>query len=185
MTTPHSEHVFAQLKKLGNDARVTKDAHFIAKERKRWWFKFFGIIGIVFNVLVATGVLDLIPGQPAIYIKIAAVFAGAFAAIQTLLNLQKETELHSQAGEAYTQTYRRIILLIAEFEDGQKDAAQMTDEYRQLMEKHLKVNTTFANCVPDNKDFEKARIKLGIVRSAVADQKPHEGHEASAAGQEK
>jgi hypothetical protein len=157
----NSQNIFSQVQKLRDDARITKGAHFAAKERKRRIYRILGMGGIFFNILIATGLFDVwFPDRASLYIKAAAVFASAFVAVQTLLNFQKEAEVHGLAGYSYTTVQRRVDFLIAEFKDGHKTIEELVQEYRKLMEQYLEINEVNKNVIPDDKDFAKVRKVL-------------------------
>jgi hypothetical protein len=161
-----TDNIFAQIEKLRDDARITQEAHLTAKGRKTRLYIILGFGTIIFNVLIATGVIDIFfPDMANLLIKAAAVLALGFAATQTLLSYPREVERHSAAAESFGRIYRRVDFLIAEAKDESKAGDEVIRDFREIMNHHLAAIERNKSCTPNPRDYVKARR---LLKSAAA-----------------
>src|SRR5262245_29417542 len=125
MTSPPSppddhDEIFEAMEKLLDDSRVVRSAHFIAAERKDKRAKLLGVTVIVLNLLITSGLVEIVFPQPnrvTAAIKLLSFLAGALAAIQTFLSFQKEVECHRKSGGIYSSINHRTRLVMAEYKE--------------------------------------------------------------------
>jgi len=160
MTTDLS-NTYGEMERLYNDSRVVKRAHFSAAQGKQRARTIIGLAIIALNVLISSSLIDvLVADKAAVLIRILAVFAAAFAAIQTFFNFQKDVEAHHSAGDAYGSINRRVRLLVAEFKDGSRKPDDIIADFKALTEEYLKANTRSKGCIPTDRDYYKARAAI-------------------------
>ena len=153
-----TDNIFAQIEKLRDDARLTQDAHLLAKGRKARMYILLGFGTIIFNVLIATGFFDVFfPYEAALLIKAAAVLAIGFTATQTLLNYPRETERHSAAAESFGRIYRKVDFLIAEAKDESKSADEVLRDFSYIMNQHIATIERHKSYTPSPRDYARVR----------------------------
>lgn len=120
-------------------SRLVRTAHFLAAQDNQKLYRVLGTGVILINILIFSPVFDLLtPGRTTtIVIKVLAIIAAALAGLQTLFNFQKNTEAHLNAGNAYGTINRKIKILIAEYQDQLKDAAEVTRNFKDFTEDYL------------------------------------------------
>jgi hypothetical protein len=163
MSATIGSHVLETLKALYRDSRITKHAHNIASERKKKTRYVLGIAAMVLSVFVATGIIELITvdKSAAIVIKLLTFFSAVCAGALTFLNYEKEAATHLSAVGVYANISRKTDFLIAEAEDNTVGAPQIS-EIEALMEQYSKANLDYQNCIPTDKDFDKARSNTKV-----------------------
>ncbi len=159
MNTSSEINVLKCLKKLYTDSRLTKSAHDIANERKKAMRYVLGISAMVLSVFVATGLVELVTSDKwaAIIIKLLTFFSAIFAGALTFLNYETEAKTHLSAVGVYANICRSAEFLIAKAKDNVITPAETTSEIDALMKRFSQANLNYQNCIPTNKDFDKAR----------------------------
>lgn len=154
------DDIYAVMQKLSDDSRVTKSAHFIAAQRKNRNAKVFGVLVIVLNVLIGSGLIEAIIGTPGVVttvIKALSFLAAALAGIQTFFNFQKEVECHTNSGDVYSSINRRLGVVMAEYQEQPANRATLITDFKALNAEYLKANEEGKGCVPADSDFAKSR----------------------------
>jgi hypothetical protein len=156
------DDIYEAMQKLTEDSQIVRSAHFIAAERKDQKAKIFGVIVIVINLLITSGLIDIAfkdQGAITAAVKVLSFLAAAFAALQTFLNYQKEVECHRKSGDVYGRIYHRTRLVMAEYQEQQTSRADLITTFKALSEEYLKANQDATVCVPKDSDYDKARSR--------------------------
>ena len=155
------DDIYAAMKKLMQDSQIVRSAHFIAAERKDPKAKIFGVLVILFNLLITSGLIEIaFKGRPdwiAAAVKLLSFMAAAFAALQTFLNYQKEIECHRKSGGVYSSIYHRTRLVMAEYQEQPANRPDLIGKFKALSDEYLKANDDATVCVPTDSDYDKAR----------------------------
>jgi len=157
------DDIYAAMRKLMQDSQVVRSGHFIAAERKQRKATFFGVLVILINLLITSGLIEIVfTDQPRIEaaVKILSFLAAAFAAVQTFLNYQKEIECHRKSGGVYSSIYHRIRLVMAEYQEQPANRPALIDSFKALSEEYLRANDDATACVPTDGDYAKARARI-------------------------
>src|SRR5687767_7042344 len=97
-----TDDIYAAMQKLMQDSQIVRSAHFIAADRKDQKAKIFGVLVILINLLITSGLIEIgfreDQVRVAAAVKVLSFLAAAFAALQTFLNYQKEIECHRKSG---------------------------------------------------------------------------------------
>ena len=158
-----TDDIYLAMRKLMQDSQIVRSAHFIAAERKSRRATFFGVMVILINLLITSGIIDIVfKDQPRIEaaVKILSFVAAAFAAIQTFLNYQKEIECHRKSGGVYSSIYHRIRLVMAEYQEQPANRPGLIDSFKALSEEYLRANEEATACVPTDGDYDKSRSRI-------------------------
>ncbi len=162
-TANGKDGILAVMQKLFDDSRVVKSAHFIAAQRKNRNAKIIGVIVIVLNVLIGSGLIEEVvevPSRITTVIKALSFLAAALAGIQTFFNFQKEVECHTNAGDVYSSINHRLGLLMAEYQDQPANRPALVTDFKALNTEYLKANDEGRGCVPTDSDYKKARAGI-------------------------
>lgn len=157
------DDIYAVMKKLFDDSRVVKSAHFIAAQRKNRLAKIIGAIVIVLNVLIGSGLVEALietPSKITTAIKALSFLAAALAGIQTFFNFQKEVECHTNAGDVYSNINRRLGLLMAEYQEQPANRPALLTGFKELNTEFLKANENNKVCVPTDGDYKNSRAGI-------------------------
>ena len=156
------DDIYEAMQKLRMDAQIVRSAHFIAAERKDRKAKIFGVLVIIINLLITSGLIEIVfrdEVRIAAAIKLLSFLAAAFAALQTFLNFQKEVECHRKSGGIYSSIYHRTRLVMAEYQEQPANRPEHIAKFKELSDEYLKANDDATVCVPTDKDYEKARTR--------------------------
>lgn len=169
------DEIYAAMERLLRDSQSVKSAHFIAAQRKSKKSKIIGVAVVVLNLLITSGLIEVTivnQNRITIAIKLVSFFAAALAGIQTIFNFQKEIECHTNAGEIYSNIYRRIQLVMAEYQEKPTNREALFNDFKALHDEHLKANADFKLCVPSDRDYDKARAGIKARRGHEEKLKP-------------
>lgn len=158
-----NDDIYAEMQRLSRDTQRVKSAHFIAAQHKNRNSKIIGILVIVLNVLIGSGLIEAaITDQLKVTtaIKALSFLAAALAGVQTFFNFQKEVECHTNAGDVYTSIYRRIGLIMAEYRSKPANRDALITDFKALSTEFLKANDDSKGCVPTDSDYKKARAEI-------------------------
>ena len=156
------DDIYAAMKKLMQDSQIVRSAHFIAAERKDRKAKVFGVLVIIINLLITSGLIEIVfkdQGRITAAIKLLSFLAAAFAALQTFLNFQKEIECHRKSGGVYSNIYHRTRLVMAEYQEQPANRPDLIGRFKALSDEYLKANDDATVCVPTDSDYDKARAR--------------------------
>ena len=157
------DDIYEAMQKLKGDAQIVRSAHFIAAERKDKKAKIFGVVVIIINLLITSGLIEIAfkndQGRVAAAIKVLSFLAAAFAALQTFLNFQKEVECHRKSGGIYSSIYHRTRLVMAEYQEQPANRPDLIARFKALSDEYLKANDDATVCVPTDADYDKARTR--------------------------
>lgn len=169
-TTNGNDAMYAVMQKLFNDSRVVKSGHFIAAQRKKRNARIIGVLVIVLNVLIGSGLIEVIVPKPEgaaraaitpeTVIKALAFLAAALAGIQTFFNFQNEVECHTTAGDIYSSLNHRLGLIMAEYSSKPANRDALFDKFKELNNEYLKANDDGRGCIPSEGDYKKARAGI-------------------------
>lgn len=158
-----NDDIYAEMQRLSRDTQRVRSAHFIAAQRKSRNAKVFGVLVIVLNILIGSGLIEAaITDQSKVttIIKALAFLAAALAGIQTFFNFQKEVECHTNAGGVYGSINRRLGLVMAEYQETPANRSALITEFKALNAEHLKANDDSEGCIPSDSDYDKARAGI-------------------------
>lgn len=161
------DDIYEAMQKLMHDSQIVRSAHFIAAERKDLKAKFLGVLVIIINLLITSGLIEIAftdAVRVTAAVKILSFLAAAFAAVQTFLNYQKEIQCHRKSGGIYASIYHRIRLVMAEYQEQPANRPDLIVKFKALSEEYLKANEDAMACVPKDSDYEKSRAR----RNAIA-----------------
>lgn len=165
------DDIYVAMKKLMQDSQVVRSAHFIAAERKDRKAKVFGVLVIVLNLLITSGLIEIVfkdQGRITAAIKLLSFLAAAFAALQTFLNFQKEIECHRKSGGVYSSIYHRTRLVMAEYQEQPANRPDLIGRFKALSDEYLKANDDATVCVPTDSDYDKARARRDKIAGRAA-----------------
>ncbi len=154
------DDIYVAMQKLQKDSQIVRSAHFIAAERKEQKTKIFGVLVILLNLLITSGLIEIAftdAGRVAAAVKVLSFLAAAFAAVQTFLNYQKEIECHRKSGGIYSSIYHRTGLVMAEYQEHPNNRPDLIARFKELSNEYLKANEDATVCVPKDSDYDKAR----------------------------
>lgn len=155
--------IYGAMQKLQDDSRIVRSAHFIASQRKGRYSRILGILVIILNGLIGSGLIEaVIANQNRITttIKALAFAAAALATIQTFFNFQKEVECHIKSGGVYSSIYHRIAVIMAQYKQKPADRDAMVTKFNALSDEYLKANDDSAVCIPTDGDYDEARAGI-------------------------
>ena len=159
-----NDEMLEAMERLARNSQVVRSAHFIAAQRKDKTLKILGVTVVVINILITSGLVEAALGTNAtaitISIKLLAFLAAALAGIQGFFNFQKIVECHNRSGSTYSSINHRLNLLIAEYQENPANRPALIDQFKALNNEYLKANDDAANCIPADKDFDKARAGI-------------------------
>lgn len=158
-----NDDLYEAMQKLMEDSQIVRSAHFIAAERKDKTAKFFGLLVIIINLLITSGLIEIAfrdEGRITATIKVLSFLAAAFAAIATFLNFQKEIECHRKSGGIYASIYHRTRLVMAEYQEQPASRPELIGKFKELSAEYLKANDDATVCVPKDSDYDKARARI-------------------------
>jgi hypothetical protein len=153
------DDIYAAMKKLMQDSQIVRSGHFIAAERKDRKAKIFGVLVIVINLLITSGLIEIVfkdQVRIAAAVKVLSFLAATFAALQTFLNFQKEVECHRKSGGVYSSIYHRTRLVMAEYQEQPANRPDLIGKFKALSDEYLKANEDATVCVPADSDYDKA-----------------------------
>src|SRR6476620_5081619 len=142
-----------------------------AAERKDRKAKFFGVLVIIINLLITSGLIEIafvVQTRITAAVKVLSFLAAAFAAVQTFLHYQKELECHRKSGGVYSSIYHRIRLVMAEYQEQPANRPALIDQFKALSEEYLKANEDATVCVPKDSDYDKSRSRRDKVAARGA-----------------
>lgn len=157
------DDIYTAMQKLLGDAQRVRSAHFIAAQRKSRKSKFIGVLVILLNLLITSGLIEVSTADQnkiTIAIKLLSFLAAAFAGIQTFFNFQKEIECHTNAGGVYANIDHRLSLLMAEYHEKPENRDALITDLKALDAEYLKANDDSKACVPTDGDYDKARAGI-------------------------
>ncbi|PWJ40998.1 SLATT domain-containing protein [Sediminitomix flava] len=152
------KNTLLDLQLLQCDAKISKDKHFTAAERKSSYNKKLGVSVILINVLIGSTLIEYFPegfGKQ-LFISAISFFAASFAAIQTFFNFSKDVENHRKIGNGYLEVVREIDRLIASFYDGLTSEKSIQNSHDKLIQKYFKINKEAEVCPNAPSDYQKA-----------------------------
>jgi hypothetical protein len=153
-----AENIYKEMQALCADSRVTKRAHFIAAQEKKYSYRILGVLIVIFNVLIGSTLIDLLaPTKSVVIIRVIAVAAAALAGFQTFFNFQKDVECHLSSGAKYRNINLRAKVLMAEYKDSSRNINDIINEFKALIDHYLQKNEESGGCVPTERQFDKAR----------------------------
>jgi hypothetical protein len=155
--------IYVVMQKLFDDSRIVKSGHFIAAQRKKRNARIIGVLVIVLNVLIGSGLIEeAIKDQSkvATVIKALAFLAAALAGLQTFFNFQNEVECHTTAGDVYTKFNHRLGLVMAEYRSKPANRDALFDKFKAMNDEYLKEIDDSRGCVPSDSDYKKARAGI-------------------------
>jgi hypothetical protein len=156
------DDIYEAMQKLKGDAQIVRSAHFIAAERKDKKAKIFGVIVIIINLLITSGLIEIAFRNDlwiTATIKLLSFLAATFAALQTFLNFQKEAECHRKSGAVYSSIYHRTRLVMAEYQEQPANRPEHIAKFKELSDEYLKANDDATVCVPTDTEYDKARAR--------------------------
>jgi len=157
------DEVFEAMEKLLSDSQVVRSGHFIAMQRQDRKLKTLGVCVVVINVLITSGLVDVVTQDQkaiTISIKLLSFLAAALAGIQGFFNFQKVVECHTKSGTVYSSINHRLRLVMADYEENPQNHATLIDEFKALNAEYLKANDDATTCIPSDRDFAKARAVI-------------------------
>ncbi|HLL76709.1 MAG TPA: SLATT domain-containing protein [Pyrinomonadaceae bacterium] len=158
-----ADDIYAEMQRLSRDTQRVRSAHFIAAQRKNRKAKLIGVLVIVLNVLIGSGLIEAVVTEQSTVttvIKALAFLAAALAGIQTFFNFQKEVECHTNAGGVYGSINRRLGLVMAEYQETPANRNALITDFRALSAEYLQANEDSEGCVPTDSDYDKARAGI-------------------------
>ncbi|XZG69974.1 SLATT domain-containing protein [Chitinibacteraceae bacterium HSL-7] len=140
--------VLNALDELRRDARICKARHFAAADRKLVLHRWCGVPVVLANLFVGSVLVQLQGSQPmpntsalGLASILIAFLAASLSAIQTFFNFQKAAEGHRSVGNRYLTIMRHAKMAIQRFEDMPEDVAALWQQFDQLHEEYLLINT--------------------------------------------
>lgn len=166
------DEIYATMERLRRDSQVVKRGHFIAAQRKGKKSKAIGIGVVLLNLLITSGLIEATGANQSritIAIKLVSFLAASLAGIQTIFNFQKEIECHTNAGDVYSSINHRISLVMAEYQEKPVNRDALYTTFKALDDEYLKANDDSKLCVPSDRDYDKARNKIKVIRGDKKD----------------
>lgn len=157
------DDIYTEMQRLSRDTQRVRSAHFIAAQRKNRNAKIIGVVVIVLNILIGSGLIEeAVNNQGAVttIIKALAFLAAALAGVQTFFNFQKDVECHTHAGNVYASINRRLGIVMAEYQERPANRDTLFTDFRALNAEYLKANDDSLGCIPSDSDYEKARAGI-------------------------
>lgn len=160
------DDIYEEMQNLRRLSRLVRSAHFIAADRKENKVKFFGVLVILINLLITSGLIEIaFRDEPrvAAAVKVLSFLAAGLAAVQTFLNYQKEVECHRKSGGIYGSITHRIRMIMAEYQEQPANRPDLIAKFKELSTEYLKTNDDSTVCVPKDKDYDKARAQFKAI----------------------
>ncbi|GAA4823841.1 SLATT domain-containing protein [Algivirga pacifica] len=157
------------IKELQCDARLNKDMHFHAAERKNSANKYMGITVVLINVIIGSSLIELMREDifRKALVSVISFVAAAMAAIQTFFNYSKDIENHRKIGNMYLELAREADNLLGKLFDDFISEKEARNGYDALLKKYHSINKEGEMALPSKKDFEQAFAKNKDAKDAV------------------
>jgi hypothetical protein len=125
----HPQYLLFQLRELACDAKIGKDRHFIAADRKQDIGKRVGLWVVIINVSIGSTFFSSFKSllDPQVITSAFSFLAAALAGIGTYFNFSKDVENHRKVGNLYLSISRRTNDLLASYRDGFVDRNQLKE----------------------------------------------------------
>ena len=153
------------LDELRNDAKLGKNKHFYASERKLKYHYYCGIPVVIINVFIGTVVVAILSEQnqpvwsPA-FASILSFIAASLSTLQTLFNFHKIAEGHRSIANRYLHISRKCKLLIKKHQDMPLEADTLWSEVESIQKEYSEINF-------DSEAFPTTKVDLKVARGAV------------------
>jgi hypothetical protein len=147
-----------QLRELACDAKIGKDRHFIAADRKAKINKYMGVAVVILNVAIGSTVFNLVKNHtdPQIITSAVSFLAAALAGVGTYFNFSKDVDNHRRIGNLYLNVSRKSADLLAKFKDRYIDRDNLLNEYENLHDIYKNANEEGESCPNSVNDYQKA-----------------------------
>jgi hypothetical protein len=159
-----SARVLAQIEELRKDAKLSKDRHFAAAERKLAYHKICGWIVLVLEILIVVILIDVLVTHPEItWLKIIALLAaalvGSLSATQNFFDFQKVSDGHRSIANRYLEISKRCKRLLGQQDDLRMDAAVLWEELRKIDFEYDSLNREAEAFATAKSDYHRALDK--------------------------
>lgn len=162
--------VIEQIEELRKDAKLSKDRHFAAAERKLAYHKLCGWVVMILEIFIVVILIDVLVTHPELtWLKIiallAAALAGSLSATQNFFDFQKTSSGHRSIANRYLEISKRCKRLLGQHDDLQMDAAVLWDEFRKIDAEYDNLNREAEAFATAKADYEQAlsKSKLSLV----------------------
>lgn len=155
------------LGELREDARLCKNRHFAAAERKHQHHVYCGLPVMIMTVFTGTVLVTLLSSdEPPLWATVTATvlafLSATFSGLQTFFNFHKSAEGHRSIANRYQEIARRCKHLIQQEEDVALAPEVMWNLIEEIRQEYATINEE-AEAFPTSRgDFEKAKTKLSV-----------------------
>jgi hypothetical protein len=153
-----------ELANLEVDAKVGRDRHFIAANRKEFKKNFFGLISVIGTALIASNAFTELLSDShykTLYVSVISLLVGLSTATLGFLGLEKQIVHHRMVGNLYVEVARKTRHLINKVA-ANSDEKTIEDEFKKLLIDYFNVNHESESCPTSKSDLDKS---IGLNRS--------------------
>lgn len=164
-----SERVLEQIEELRKDAKLSKDRHFAAAERKLVYHKLCGWAVLVLEIIIVVILIDVLVSHPELtWLKIiallAAAVAGSLSATQNFFDFHKVSSGHRDVANRYLEISKRCKRLLGRHADLRISATELWEEFKKIDADYDTLNReseAFPTAKADYKQaLDKSRLSL-------------------------
>jgi hypothetical protein len=150
-----SEGAIAILDELREDAKIGKNKHFNASDRKLKYHYYCGVPVVLINIFIGTVIVSLLledqpPSWAGELTMVLAFTAASLSALQTLFNFHKVAEGHRTIGNRYLDLSRKCKHYIRKQQDIELPTDELWQKAENLRKEYSEINAE-AEAFPTNK----------------------------------
>ena len=159
------ENLMLEIANLELDAKIGKDRHFIASDRKNLYRIYLGLISVIGTAVIASqairdffNAIKIITPHQTLAISLISLIVGVSTAILGFLGLEKQVAHHRFVGNLYIEVARKASRLMYDLAtiSGENDLNRVRKKFAKLLNKYLEINKEGESCPTSNKDSKKA-----------------------------
>lgn len=152
------------LDELREDARLCKNRHFAAGDRKQQYHVYCGIPVMVMTIFTGTVLVNALssdhpPVWATIVATVLAFTSATLSGLQTFFNFHKSAEGHRTVANRYQEIARRCKHCIQQHEDVEVPADSIWAKIEELRNEYSKINTDAEAFPTSAGDLVKARAR--------------------------
>ncbi len=161
-----------ELANLEVDAKVGRDRHFIAANRKELKRNFFGLISVIGTALIASNAFTELLSDShykTLFIAVISLLVALSTATLGFLGLEKQIVQHRMVGNLYVEVARKTRHLLNKVV-ANTDEKTIEDEFKKLFIDYFNVNRESESCPTSKSDFDQSTRLNRSKRDAIKSQ---------------
>lgn len=159
-----SAKVIGQIEELRKDAKLSKDRHFAAAERKLAYHKLCGWVVMILEIVIVVILIDVLATHPEmtklkIMALVAAALAGSLSATQNFFDFQKASSGHRSIANRYLEISKKCKRLLGQHDDLHLDATVLWEEFKRIDGEYDSLNREAEAFATAKSDYKRALVK--------------------------